>query len=197
MTYNSRIISLKKGFTIVELLIVIVVISILAAITLVAYNNIQAQARDSTIRTAAESFATAMKQYSVRNETPKGHGYGTSTAVTDGVCTGGSTAGWAQPGTYACTIGDMLLAQGYLPANFFNDLPKNLKYNSHRYVFMLYQCSGGPANRYQLYYSLERPTDKDVSQYMKNTQKCNIASPTTTAQYVDYGMRGSMIVDLD
>lgn len=40
----------QSGFTIVELLIVIVVIAILAAITIVAYNGIQQRARDS-IRT--------------------------------------------------------------------------------------------------------------------------------------------------
>ncbi|HET8884032.1 MAG TPA: prepilin-type N-terminal cleavage/methylation domain-containing protein [Candidatus Saccharimonadales bacterium] len=39
----------QKGFTIVELLIVIVVISILAAITIVAYNGVQARARASAI----------------------------------------------------------------------------------------------------------------------------------------------------
>lgn len=187
----------RSGFTIVELVLAIAVISILAALTLVAYNGIQAQARDSAVRSAADSFATALKRYSVRNDTPNGHGYGTSTPISNGVCSGGSNAGWAQPGTYACTIGDMLLAQGYLPENFFNDLPKNTKYNSSRYVFMLYQCSGGPPNRYQLYYSLENPTDKDTAQYLKNTQKCNITSPTTTAQYVNYGMRGSLMVDLD
>jgi general secretion pathway protein G len=37
----------SKGFTIVELLIVIVVIGILAAITIVAYNGIQVRARDT------------------------------------------------------------------------------------------------------------------------------------------------------
>ncbi len=36
-----------RGFTIVELLIVIVVIAILAAITIVAYNGIQSRARDT------------------------------------------------------------------------------------------------------------------------------------------------------
>ena len=39
----------QKGFTIVELLIVIVVIAILAAITIVAYNGIQARARASAL----------------------------------------------------------------------------------------------------------------------------------------------------
>jgi type IV pilus assembly protein PilA len=39
----------NKGFTIVELLIVIVVIGILAAITIVAYNGIRTRARTATI----------------------------------------------------------------------------------------------------------------------------------------------------
>jgi general secretion pathway protein G len=44
----------QTGFTIVELLIVIVVIGILAAITLVAYNGLQDRANDSA-RTSAVS----------------------------------------------------------------------------------------------------------------------------------------------
>ena len=39
---------LQRGFTIVELLIVIVVIAILAAIVIVAYTGIQSKARDTT-----------------------------------------------------------------------------------------------------------------------------------------------------
>ena len=43
---------MKSGFTIVELLIVVVVIAILATITIVAYNGIQNQAKDSALRTS-------------------------------------------------------------------------------------------------------------------------------------------------
>lgn len=42
--------SKNNGFTIVELLIVVVVIAILAAITIVSYNGITAQAKDSNIQ---------------------------------------------------------------------------------------------------------------------------------------------------
>lgn len=47
----------QSGFTIVELLIVIVVIAILAAITIVAYNGIQDRARNSSIQADLTTFS--------------------------------------------------------------------------------------------------------------------------------------------
>ena len=47
----------SKGFTIVELLIVIVIIGILAAITIVAFNGVQGRANDSAIKSDLASIA--------------------------------------------------------------------------------------------------------------------------------------------
>ncbi|AHB42071.1 hypothetical protein RAAC3_TM7C00001G0206 [Candidatus Saccharibacteria bacterium RAAC3_TM7_1] len=55
------------GFTIVELLIVIVVIAILAAITIVAYSGLQQRTRDNIRKSDLTSIAKALKLYSVDN----------------------------------------------------------------------------------------------------------------------------------
>ena len=52
-----------KGFTIVELLIVIVVIGILAAISIVAYNGIQDRANNITTTSAASQWVKILRAY--------------------------------------------------------------------------------------------------------------------------------------
>jgi prepilin-type N-terminal cleavage/methylation domain-containing protein len=56
-----------KGFTIVELLVVIVVIAILAAITIVAYNGIQARATDAGNLSNANAITKAIAAYKIDN----------------------------------------------------------------------------------------------------------------------------------
>ena len=57
---------LRDGFTIVELLIVIVVIGILAAITIVAYNGVQARAQDTRRVSDMKAIQSALALYSVQ-----------------------------------------------------------------------------------------------------------------------------------
>ena len=55
------------GFTIVELLIVIVVIAILASVTVVAFNGVQQRAAATSVGAAINAYAKAIKLYKVDN----------------------------------------------------------------------------------------------------------------------------------
>lgn len=57
----KTVLNKDKGFTIVELLIVIVTIAILAAITVIAYNGIQNQARTSKIKSDLATLSKAIQ----------------------------------------------------------------------------------------------------------------------------------------
>lgn len=66
----------KKGFTIVELLIVIVVIAILAAITIVAYNGIQNRAKSGQVVTGMNQYIKAIMAYTTdKGVYPIANGY--------------------------------------------------------------------------------------------------------------------------
>ncbi len=67
-----------SGFTIVELLIVIVVIAVLASITIVAYNGIQQRAQDSQRKSDLAQITKALHIYNVDNGNYVGDGNGGS-----------------------------------------------------------------------------------------------------------------------
>lgn len=69
---SKTILKKQGGFTIVELLIVIVVIAILAAVTIVAYTGIQARAKEAKTVSMVRSTANALEAYkAVNSQYPK------------------------------------------------------------------------------------------------------------------------------
>lgn len=70
----------KSGFTIVELLIVVVVIAILAAVSIVSYTGIISRTYNTSIIESVNSYRNAIMQYSVIN--------GTYPLVNGGACLG-------------------------------------------------------------------------------------------------------------
>ncbi len=70
-----------RGFTIVELLIVIVVIGILASITVVAYNGVQARAKDVQTEASYSQISDLLELYYLDN------------GMYPGVCAGGDNMG--------------------------------------------------------------------------------------------------------
>lgn len=101
----------RSGFTVVELLIVIVVIAILAAVTVVAYGNMRARARHTQQVAKLDQLGRAIQLYRTEN--------GTSLAKS-----GSGSAGDGYGGFYAVSphsnytsvsIHSMLAATGNLP----------------------------------------------------------------------------------
>ena len=85
----------QKGFTLVELLIVIVVIAILAAISIVAYSGIQQRGRDTARASDTANIVKALTAY-----------------TTDDTASGGSGGTW--PATAAAAVTAL---NGYSAAN--------------------------------------------------------------------------------
>lgn len=74
----------KSGFTIIELLIVIIIIAILAAITIVAYNGVQGNARLSVMREDISTINEAINRYYVEHGTYPFGSPATGAAITAG-----------------------------------------------------------------------------------------------------------------
>lgn len=92
----------RQGFTIVELLIVIVVIGILAAITIVAYNGIQSRSKTTSAQAIASSVAKKIEAWnSVQGSYPASYcDFATNSIATTGTPTGTGATG--------CTAGSTL-----------------------------------------------------------------------------------------
>ncbi len=100
--YTNR----SAAFTIVELLIVIVVIAILAAITIVAYNGIQDRARDSAASSAVTQAAKKIKVWQIENDSTSAPGSLALAGVTD---SNGTAYQYSQSGSAYCitaTVGN-------------------------------------------------------------------------------------------
>lgn len=114
--------SLQRGFTIVELIVVIVVIGILAGIATVAFPSYQATTRDNERKSDVQQVASALSAHMLKNnnyvEAGSGCGY-----VGDG-------NGWLSAtgtGTYPASIVSCLQNAGLLPSGTFVD-PSNCRY---------------------------------------------------------------------
>ncbi len=94
----------RRGFTIVELLIVIVVIGILAAITIVAYNGIQVRAQNAKTLVAVDAYKTALSLYIVDHGSPPDY---------SSLPSGGACLGTGYPDINADGKGDCVVASDH------------------------------------------------------------------------------------
>lgn len=181
-----------RGFTIVELLIVIVVIGILAAITIVVYSGIQARANDSKVKNGAAQIEKALRVWYVETgNQPYSGGGTTAVATTDGCPGATSAAGWVATGIYTCSIESMLRARDLLPLGYISNMPANKNYSSGGSTwanFMFYGCG---AKKYALMWALQSPSAEDSLNFNNIITTCGFGA----SYYDTYGMRAGKILE--
>ncbi len=191
---------LKRGFTVVELVIVIAVIAILVVITSVSYVGVQEQARDTQLKDAASKVVGAIQVFYAK----KGHfpigGSGSSAAIGAGTeCTAGSGSGILATGFYTCTVEDTLRASGYLPTDFTKNLPPNTVYTSgasvNRSIWVEPRPSTTNPTKVMVFYAMENPSTEDTTAFNKQLVACGY-TVSTIAPRDTYGMRGGICADL-
>lgn len=129
MLNPSRTRGISPGFTVVEVLIVIVVIAILAAISIVTYQGITDRARDADRRTRANQLAKTINVFMLKNQVQHLGGNGSAqTLGSNGLCRDETShhGGWVySPTTYQCDMGKMLLNQGLVSEELFTAAQEN------------------------------------------------------------------------
>lgn len=170
------------GFTIVELLIVIVVIGILAAITIVAYNGIQQRGRDVKRKDDVANIVRASKLWLVdNNKSFNAMGAGSS----------GTALGWFDsPYTPYPSVKTTLVGTGYLSDSTTD--PINTKTGTV-YAYMIAPCNDGDGSARVVLAKLENPPTETIAQQLSG-YTCT-GSNLTTYTSATYGMNYARIVD--
>ncbi len=183
-----------SGFTIVELLIVIVVVAILAAISIVAFNGIQNRANDTALRNGMAQFEKALKLYAQDhgNTIPGSSG---ATKNSSGRCVGGGSGYVGASIGYACSFEEELVATGYLPSDFIFKLPYNTYFGSAsdggRRSYMLYPCGTTGSGSYTLFTTLRAPSAEDDAAF-----QAAVSRGCASTMHTGYGMRLAKIIQL-
>lgn len=188
-----------NGFTIVELLIVIVVIAVLAGLSYVGYTSISNRAYDSRVASAVAEFEKALRLWSAETGITKPLGNHISTVPISGLnCEDGSGSGFVGTESYVCTTEDILRHNGYLPESFTSKLPGNAYFyplQGGARSIMMYSCAEIPG-RYLLYWTLRQPSASDTENLYSTMSSCGYSDPPTHQIVANWGMRAVKIVQL-
>ena len=186
----------KSGFTVVELLIVIVVIGILATIVSVAFNGAQQRGRDTTRIHDVDAIATALTAIGARRDSVTldfdASGAGYADATIGFIKTGPPDSG------YSLSIKDWLKQSGYFGEGF--DEPKFV-YNTRDYAVTLCKDSDiGTNNRRVVMARLENPPSKTIDQQLTGNGCTSVGSVDNwwykAYQAAPFSMNYAVMVDV-
>lgn len=155
-----------KGFTIVEVLVVVTVIAILASIGIVAYSSVRDKATDAKIRTAVKLAGDA--------------------AVLKEARTGSRVIGY---GAFNVSGGIQTLVPEYLKPDY-RDGATSKKAADSESVFRFYECSKVSGEKsFVIYAALSSPTDEDKASFNRIRSDCghgDAQAPTSGATVYSY-----------
>lgn len=165
-----------SGFTIVELLIVIVVIAVLAGISIVAFSGVQQRARDMSRNSAVTQIRKALETYRAE------HGrYPPNQGITTAFSPPGFVGQWGVGYEYSVdTRGSWL--KTLANANIASNLPVDpINDNSH---YFAYWSSLGIGNCQEPLYMLAVIGYETPSNIPKDSKSLNCTGGGTTAHWV-------------
>lgn len=154
-----------KGFTIVELVVVIIVIGILVSISIVSYTMVTRDAIDTKIKASVKTVGDAVSLH--ESQTDK-------RVYLNGALTnsGGS------PATGVTTT----LIPKYLKTDYADDLSSN-KLAVGNSIILAYDCADGSGG-FVVYSSLNNPTAEETSRF--NSTRTSCGHDSTTALNAGY-----------
>lgn len=155
-----------KGFTIVELLVVIVVTVILASISVVSYVSVREDALDTEIRSTVKTVGDAIALHEAQSE---------------------SSARITVQGYPANANSIDTLKPTYLKPDY-RDRLKSKRVSSPNNVLRWYNCAA-VGGGFIVYASLNNPTSGDTSTFTKLRTECghnDTQAPTTGANVYNY-----------
>ncbi len=187
----------NKGFTLIELMVVVGIISMLASLVSIKVNDARARVRDVRRKADLKMLATAMEMYYDEFGTYQvfGGGYAYKSPG-DNICKDGCGAGWfglencpaiynpLNPTCYITATSRVLYDLGYLGRPRVESPYGGIKTVRHgssnvptqgSYGYMLYVCDGGQS--YSLSAYLERPTQAEQETICQSCQSRHHNSP--------------------